>query len=203
VPYLRCTDPDECGWEGFERSQLAVGSPCPRCEGDTEVVTDYDEPASASASVTIPPSRPGLAFPRERARQVLKTYNLGNPPIPVHAIARHEGFGVCDSSSLGALRGRLIDERIEVAAGDSWAVKRFTVAHELGHHFLGSTHESAPHVESEANAFAGELLVPGHLLHAALTRTNSQRELAEIFAVSQSVLRIAAETHRELKRLTR
>ena len=200
MPYLRCLDREECGWEGYERSQLAVGSPCPRCEEETEVVTDYDdgpaEPAAAAASRAHP------AAPRERARQVIQAHRTTKPPVPVHAIARLEGFEIVERAKLGSLRGRLIDNRIEVAASDRWVVKRFTIAHELGHHFLGSLHGSAPHVETEANAFAGELLVPGPFLHAALAVSTVTSELAELFQVSRKALEIAAENHHVLGRLT-
>jgi hypothetical protein len=202
VPYLRCLDREECGWEGYERSELAIGSPCPRCEGETEVVTDYDEPPAALASERGSRERAQPAAPRARARQVLNAHGTTKPPVPVHAIARLEGFEVVERSNLGSLRGRLIDSTIEVAASDRWVVRRFTVAHELGHHFLGSSHGSGPHVETEANAFAGELLVPGALLHAALGETTSASELAARFQVSQTVLEIAAENHRVLRRLT-
>lgn len=200
MPYLRCLDDDECGWEGYERSQLAVGSPCPRCEGDTEVVTDYDAPPAEPASG--PASRARPAAPRERARQLLKAHRTTKPPVPVHAIARLEGFEIVERANLGSLRGRLVDNTIEVAQSDRWVVQRFTVAHELGHHFLRSSHGSARHAETEANAFAGELLVPGPLLHAALADTTVSAELAERFQVSRTVLEIAADNHHVLGRLT-
>ncbi len=200
MPYLRCRDREECGWEGYERSELAVGSPCPRCDGETDVVTDYDDPPALSESGAHERARP--AAPRERARQLLRAHRTTKPPVPVHAIARLEGFEIVERSNLGSLRGRLIDKTIEVAASDDWAVQRFTIAHELGHHFLGSCHGSGQHAETEANAFAGELLVPGPLLHAAHATTTHASELADRFQVSRTVLKIAAENHRVLARLT-
>jgi hypothetical protein len=202
MPYLRCLDTDECGWEGYERSQLAVGSQCPRCDGDTVVVTDYDEPIAPEPVAHAARSLAHLAVPRERARRLLREHEVTEPPVPVQEIARCEGLAIKESHSLGSLRGRLIDEAIEVAADDSWAVQRFTVAHELGHHFLGSTHGSGKHVESEANAFAGELLVPGPFLHAALVKATSEADLARAFQVSRTALRIAAENHHVLGKLT-
>lgn len=202
MPYLRCRDREECGWEGYERSELAIGSPCPRCEGDTDVVTDYDDPPGAAASEHEAHEGARPAAPRERARQLATTHGTTKPPVPVHAIARREGFNVVERSNLGSLRGRLIDTTIEIAASDDWVVQRFTIAHELGHHFLGSSHGSGPHVETEANAFAGELLVPGPLLLRALATTTNSSELADRFQVSRTVLRIAAENHRVLDRLT-
>lgn len=74
--------------------------------------------------------------------------------------------------------------------------KRFSIAHELGHHFLGTTHGSGPTVEPEADAFAGELLVPGPLLRAAIGGGSSVDDLRQRFQVSRQVIEIAAETHK-------
>ena len=74
--------------------------------------------------------------------------------------------------------------------------KRFSIAHELGHHFLHSTHGTSRQIEREADAFAGELLVPGHFLRNAIARTSSIDELRRLFQVSRQAVEIAAKTHR-------
>jgi hypothetical protein len=50
-------------------------------------------------------------------------------------------------------------------------VKRFSIAHELGHHRMQTLHSQGRRVETDANAFAGELLVPGPKLFEALRST--------------------------------
>jgi Zn-dependent peptidase ImmA (M78 family) len=96
----------------------------------------------------------------------------------------------------------MVDSTIELATDDPEYVKRFSIAHELGHRFLGTTHGSTPEAEAEANAFAGEMLVPGPMLLAALERSPARAELTRAFEVSRSVLDIAAQDHRVAGRLT-
>ena len=195
---LRCTDP-ECGCEFPVRSQLAEGDDCLECGAPTELVNPYDDETSeepaAPANKALPQAR--IAYARDRARQLLADRGITEPPVPVRELAEDLGFEIVERRSLGSLRGRLLDKRIELAASDSEAVKRFTVAHEIGHDVLGTEHGDGPNAETEANAFAGELLVSGPQLLAVLKTTHATRELARVFAVSSSVVRIAAENHRK------
>ena len=50
-------------------------------------------------------------------------------------------------------------------------------------------------LEKEANAFAGELLIPLEMLKKEFKRTPDIPKLAEIFWVSESVMSIAINTH--------
>lgn len=159
MPLLRCTN-EECGHEWFERSQLAVGTECPICDEPTEVVgVDDDPPAELKvASTRLREERAHPAHAREKAREVLRQHAIGRPPVVVHSIARRCGFEVRESHQLGKLSARLVGKVIEVSADDPPVRKRFSVAHELGHHFLGTRHGDGPLAEREADAFAGELL---------------------------------------------
>jgi Zn-dependent peptidase ImmA (M78 family) len=114
----------------------------------------------------------------------------------VHSIARKCGFDIRESRTLGKLSARLVNKVIEVNADDPVVRQRFSVAHELGHHFLGTKHGDGRLAEQEANAFAGELLVPGQMLRSAIEQTADTRELAMLFKVSRQVLEIAAEHHK-------
>ncbi len=203
MPLLRCTD-EECGHQWFERSQLAVGSDCPICESPTYVVgVDDDPPAELNAvSNRLRAERAHPGHARAKARQVLREHRIGRPPVIVHAIARELGFEVRESHQLGKLSARLVGKVIEVNADEPPVRRRFSVAHELGHYFLGTRHGDGPLAEQEADAFAGELLVPGHMLDVAMEQTTDTAELAKIFKVSRQVLEIAATHHKRFDRLT-
>jgi hypothetical protein len=202
MPLLRCTE-EECGHTWFEPSELAEGSPCVLCGEPTELVGVDDElPAELTAPVTAATDRSHPAHARAKAREVAKAHGFVRPPVVVHTIARKLGFTVRPSHNLGALRARLIGDVIEVNANEPAVAQRFSVAHELGHHFLGTLHGSGQTAEREADAFAGELLVPGPMLREALREATDARSLRDRFKVSRDVLRIAAETHRLSDRIT-
>ena len=202
MPMLRCTQ-EECGHIWFERSALAEGANCELCGEATELVgVDDDPPAELTDPVAAAPERSHPAYARTKAREVAKAHGFVRPPVVVHAIARAVGFTVRPVHNLGALRARLVGDVIEVNANEPPVAQRFSVAHELGHHFLGTSHGAGQAAEREADAFAGELLVPGSMLREALRDTTDARQLRDRFKVSRDVLRIAAQTHRLSDRIT-
>lgn len=79
--------------------------------------------------------------------------------------------------------------------------KKFTLAHELGHHFLHegiklrldnldySSNSKNTVEESEANYFAAALLMPKELLIRLINKKKSVEEIAEYFQVSLSAAR--------------
>jgi len=200
MPLLRCTE-DECGHQFSVPSRLAVGSACEECGADTvEVGVDDDVPTELVKSTV--PDRAHPAYARTRARQVAREHGFHRPPVVVHSIARKLGFEVERSRRLGTLRARLVGQLIEVNANEPPVAQRFSVAHELGHHFLGTQHGDGEVAEREADAFAGELLVPDPMLREALRSTTDARELRGLFKVSRDVLEIAARHHALLDRIT-
>lgn len=200
MPMLRCTDED-CGHEFFVRTHLAVGSTCEECGADTvEVGIDDDAPGEMVQTQVAERAHPAHA--RHRARQIAREHGFHRPPVIVHTIARQLGFTIERSQRLGTLRARLVGQCIEVNADEPPVAQRFSVAHELGHHFLGTQHGDGETAEREADAFAGELLVPGPMLHEALRTTTDARELRGLFKVSREVLEIAARHHRLADRIT-
>lgn len=200
MPTLRCTD-DDCGHSWPERSELAVGADCEVCGAPTVVVgVDDDGPPGLESVPALDRAHPGYA--RQKAREIAREHRLVQPPVVVHKIARDLGFEVKKSHNLGGLSARLAGKVIEVNAEEPSVRHRFSVAHELGHHFLGTRHGGGKVAEQEANAFAGELLVPGPMLKTAMESTTDATELRKMFAVSRNVLRIAAEHHKLDKRLT-
>ncbi len=202
MPLLRCTE-KECGHEWFERSWLAEGSECVACGGETMVVgVDDDRPVELGGAEPPEAERSHPGHARFKARQVARDHGFVGPPVIVHSIARRLGLEVRKSRGLGDLRARLVGAVIEVNAAEPPVAQRFSVAHELGHYFLQTRHGAGPAAEREADAFAGELLVPGPLLTAALGDTTDTTELAARFKVSRQVLEIAARDHRLRDKLT-
>lgn len=191
MPYLRCS---VCECEVFERSVLAVGAECTECEEGEMLEVDEDLKVEATV-VRKPEPRAHLAVPREAARRLLAEQGVRRPPVPVERLAGALGLSIVERRNLGTLSGRLVDTTIEVAPC-SRNRRRFVVAHETGHHVLRRPHGSGPTVEQEVNAFAGELLVPGGMLAAAVRETTDAGELARRFEVSRQVLEIAAGVHR-------
>lgn len=194
MPTLRCTNED-CGHTWFERSMLADGADCEQC-GDPAVIVDDDDLLDESTPEPVVGARRGQA--REMARQLLAKHGITKPFVDVFGIAGAEGFEVRVKQLAEGLSGRLVGNVIEVSAGEAVVRQRFTVAHELGHHAFGTTHglsrDSAQRViEQEADAFAGELLVPGPMLREQ--RTSDAAELRRAFRVSRPALKIAAEVH--------
>src|SRR4051794_40608137 len=119
MPYLRCTD-EECGERFYEASRFA--DQCPEC-GAPAVPVDRDDDPDPDSGLAVPgrPGRPEQAHPahaRELARKVLRQENITSAPVPVRAIARRHGLKIVEVNSLGSLSARLIDDRLEIVAGE-------------------------------------------------------------------------------------
>lgn len=200
MPLLRCTE-EECGRQYFEASSLAEGGDCIHCGSPTVVVgVDDDIPPEIRRDQPHEHAHPGHA--REKARQVARDNRCFRPPVAVDAIARAVGLEVRKSDDLGSLRARLVGKVIEVNASEPASARRFSVAHELGHYFLGTQHGDGETAEEEADAFAGELLVPKDLLRHAVGKTARVSDLCRLFLVSREVIEIAARIHKLSDRLT-
>ncbi len=94
--------------------------------------------------------------------------SMGQVPRPIDAIASILGSHVhrAPETLLHGNKGLCTETAIVVPDTDGrhW-VQRFTVAHELGHQWLGPTAE-----EWECNAFAGSILIPSEDVHRELDR---------------------------------
>lgn len=199
MPYLRCTE-EECGHEWFERSQLAGEADCVECGSRAVLVgrdEEIDERGDADDGARRESGRPRVRFARDSAQAALKVLDECSAPTPVNQLAAIAGLDVTESDVLPtALRARLVGRTIELASSDSPRGKRFSVAHELGHHRMGTVHGASSRSEIEADHFANELLVPRRLLVAAVQSSTDVRELADLFEVSPQVIEIAAEYHK-------
>lgn len=155
-----------------------------------------------------------VGFIRDKARKLLKESGQKAIPTDLQKICEYLGFRYIEvdnfPSSLSALC--IKQGGIKYAAVNSSHHphrKRFSLAHELGHWVLGHTRSytrsdvtidnppdpteisrSSGVEESEANEFAGELLVPLVHLKSNLTKTPNLEELSSRFNVSTQVITI-------------
>ncbi len=75
-----------------------------------------------------------------------------------------------------------------------WCRRRFTIAHEIGHLFLGhvcsGNDEGGSHNEREADIFAAELLMPKAILKKDYGKSPDVPTLAQLYRVSGEALSI-------------
>ena len=144
------------------------------------------------------------ALCRNIAQRILRDHKITEPPVPVDKMARALGFELQLRDLPAGVDARLqiIDSQmvIELARGQAEVRHRFSMAHELGHRFLGHKHNEHRAGEAEADIFAGELLVPRAWLRKDVDRYPIA-ELISRYNVSRQVLFIAAKDARLLTRL--
>lgn len=160
---------------------------------------------------------------RSRAERLLGTLELETVPVPVEKIAKKLGLDVVLAELGGDVSGMLVTDgegrRICVQRSDTRTRRRFTIAHEIGHHHLGhqftpgeQVHVDRGHlirmrspksstgedlVEVEANQFAAALLMPEQALRTAVERAGGApvtdtvvAQLAIEFDVSEQAMTI-------------
>lgn len=147
---------------------------------------------------------------RNAAWQCLIDYNISELPIKPTLIARAAGIKIIKNSSVNELS--LHESGASILIGSQWYIVyddnnsvercRFTVAHELGHIFLGhetvkdrysrSTFDSTKSViEQEADVFASRLLAPACVLWALDIHT--AEDIAKLCNISYMAAQIRAE----------
>jgi Zn-dependent peptidase ImmA (M78 family) len=150
---------------------------------------------------------PRYTFCGQMADKVLKKHRPLSPPVNVHQIVRLEGFEVAYFDWPTGREGLLdpASRRIGLNRNVAPTRLRFTLAHELGHAILNHNgvsdsppdidhppEESAAlypkHLEQEADAFGGCLLVPKMLLREAVRVHRTPKALAAAFDVSEAVI---------------
>ena len=147
--------------------------------------------------------------PVRAARSLIGTADIREPPVDVYEIARGCGVQIIRWDFDESISGLLLDAggRVVIGVNKRHAVvrRRFTTAHELGHHVLhhgerfhldltsstswhGDPPGYDPHVERAANTFAAELLMPAAWVIDRDNHEISVVALARDFGVSQEAM---------------
>jgi Zn-dependent peptidase ImmA (M78 family) len=165
-----------------------------------------------------------LKFVRLQAENVVDIHGGGRVPIDVKAVAQSLGLEVAEADLGPDVSGLLVSNgataQVYVQKKDPEVRKRFTIAHEIGHHFLKHQFESGEHVhvdkgnyisqrgprasegidfkEIEANQFAASLLMPTKSLRQKIANLSGATPLldhhvtllAKEFGVSEQAMTI-------------
>jgi Zn-dependent peptidase ImmA (M78 family)/DNA-binding XRE family transcriptional regulator len=175
--------------------------------------------AEQAAKVSAPPVELTVraAGARDAAEQLLAAAKLGQvPPVNVNNVAHRCGVRVLSFDFAGMVDGLVVQLPDGPAIGldasqPNTRRRRFTLAHELGHHLLrhsasfhldffdaGGSAGDAPGYnwqhERAANEFAANLLLPADVVRRAADRVSDIDELATAFDVSRQAMafRLAA-----------
>jgi Zn-dependent peptidase ImmA (M78 family) len=150
----------------------------------------------------------------QKAEDILTAHNLFSIPIDVVKIANHNGVGIynakfSDDNISGMLAKRGDNVTMLINQSDYPNRKRFSIAHELGHHFLHlfedgeivdteidlfrfeSANSDNPNRlrEIQANQFAAAILMPAKLVRKIFNEETSELGvLAQIFKVSEEAM---------------
>lgn len=191
MPWFVCTNED-CEHRFFERSDLAAMSPCPVCEDDS-VEPEYDEPTPPAAPT--PTARERAVDARNEAERFLQKHKVTEVPVDVERLAHAERFTI-ERRPLGEDDGETVGRCIRVNSEQALVRQRFTIAHELGHFVMHSSHGTDDASESQADVFAGALLIPRDALRRAFATTKDPKALARQFLVSRDAMWIALKDAR-------
>lgn len=153
---------------------------------------------------------------RDNAWKCLIDFKIDKLPVDVLKIADEANVTVIKNSSVGLLRAKEYGRSYYdgkhwyIVYDDSAPVEcsRFTVAHELGHYFLGHQLQyvkysrirevkKVPVSEKQANRFAARLLCPACVLWKL--NINTAEELASVCKVDISVAQIRMKRLKELR----
>jgi hypothetical protein len=159
------------------------------------------------------------SFARASARKLLQRCGMIVPPVDLPPILAHLGFEyhlVDFPDGVDALLVTTGDGRRVAGVNRNHHPhrQRFSLAHEIGHRLLGHQvtyyrsdisidnpperidhRREARRLETEANTFAGELLVPLSMLKTAHAKSQDLESLSRIFFVSTQVISIALMNH--------
>ena len=159
--------------------------------------------------------KPRYGFARKMARKVLSDFKIKQPPVDVIAILEWKGYEYMGIDTfMDDVDALIVDRYAAVNANHHIHRQRFSIAHELGHklmnHDIGyyrpditidnpptsTTHpDTEAAFEKEANAFAGELLIPLEMLKKEFQKTQEIAELSKVFWVSRQAVNIAINIH--------
>lgn len=164
-----------------------------------------------------------IRYARMQAEKLVERLGITAPPVDVEKVARALKLKVIEANLGPDVSGLLISDgvtaQICVQKSDPEVRRRFTIAHECAHHFLGHQFEKGEHVlvdkgyhisqrgprasdgvdpkEIEANQFAATLLMPSKLLREKVAELGggpvldcAVSDLAKTFEVSEQAMTI-------------
>lgn len=146
---------------------------------------------------------------RNASWQVLIDFKISTVPVRVTDITNASGISLIKNTDVNELKDNEVG--ISLHDGDGWYIIyddtvqkeriRFTIAHELGHIFLGHPlrigyhtrviDSDKPDVEREADIFASRLLMPACVIWGLNLHTAD--EIKQTFGVSYTAAQIRAE----------
>lgn len=143
---------------------------------------------------------------RQKVQSLLKMAEITKPPVDVNRIAEELGFTVVPYPFPEKRKGMIHigggDKVIGVNENHPKNMRRFTIAHEIGHYLCGHQHYENTfiddekryfdphfHQEREADIFAAELLMPKEWLEENIKQRGIDAlELAKIYEVSEQAM---------------
>ena len=154
------------------------------------------------------------SYAKQMARKVIKTYDLREVPINLRKIFEGLNLEYMEINDSEDIDGGILEVDGEpkiavVNKAKPIARQRFTLAHELGHIFLchkdrdvydseetrdreeQEFSQGKPPKESEADAFAAELLIPYEHIKKYESDINDVEKMANIFKVSKQAMTYA------------
>ncbi|MFA6463620.1 MAG: ImmA/IrrE family metallo-endopeptidase [Candidatus Paceibacterota bacterium] len=142
--------------------------------------------------------KPNVGGARNIARKLLKDSKVLEIPVSLQKVIDYtksqQNLDVVKYNFGEKISGILVNfddtSTIGFSTNHSWVRRRFTIAHELGHLYLGHTCEGDKNEnkENEANQFAAELLVPLSFIKKDFAKENDLDILAKKYIVSKEVL---------------
>lgn len=138
------------------------------------------------------------------AADILSYFRVTLPPVNVEDIAARMQIGVARVQAKGWSGAVRTDEgsaSIWIHENEAPHRQRFTIAHEIGHLMLHPDEDGRVFFrdtsffgnarEVEANRFAADLLMPKHLVNAAMSALGAEvSRLAKVFQVSDEAMAI-------------
>lgn len=143
--------------------------------------------------------KPNVGGARRIARKLLKDADVLEVPVSLQKVLDY----VKDQQNLDVVKydfgdkisGMLVilgdSATIGVNSEHSWVRRRFTIAHELGHLYMGHTCDGQAknsNREIEANQFAAELLIPLAFVRSDFAVQHDLEILAKKYMVSKEAL---------------
>lgn len=154
----------------------------------------------------IPTFGPRKKFAKSLAQKLIRDAKINEAPVSLQKVIEHlqTKYSIdVKKVSLGIkVSGLLVicrDVDAEYAtigfnANHPWCRRRFTIAHEIGHllleHGCNKNIEDGSLNETEANQFAGELLVPTSFIKNDFSKSPNVQFLSKLYRVSGQALSI-------------